>query len=120
MEAKSTKENKLRVQAANSLEHWSSLNLIELINCPYQPGNLKISKSCCLKRYEVSQKIDSEVFNQANLFYYTIWQGFLKCRTCSIIKGFEAYGADLKVLKKNTVSPEELTGNKAGRRNHQH
>jgi hypothetical protein len=115
MEAKGTKENKSRIQAANSLEHWSSSHFIELINCPYQPGNLKISKSCCLKRYAASQKIDSAIFNQSTLFYYTIWQGFLKCKTCSVIKGFDAYSADQKALKKNTVPTGALTGNKAGK-----
>jgi hypothetical protein len=102
MEAKWGKEKESSGPAVKSIERWLSSNLFELINCPHQPGNLKISKSCCLKRYEASQKIDSDLFNQANLFYYTVWQGFLKCKTCSVIQSFNPDRAPLKVLTMKT------------------
>ena len=73
-------------QALNSAEYWLSSNMTEIIDCPHQPGNLKISKNACLRRYEASAKTTNETVSQADLFNYTVGQGLLICKTCSIVK----------------------------------
>jgi hypothetical protein len=73
-------------QAITGTDYWLSANIGELIDCPHQPGNLKITKNACLKRHKASEKTDSEKLSQANLFLYTVGQGLLRCKTCSIIE----------------------------------
>jgi hypothetical protein len=67
-------------------DHWLSLNNGDIIDCPHQPGNLKITRNACLKRYQASAKTCPESINQANLFLYTVGSGLLRCRTCSIVE----------------------------------
>jgi hypothetical protein len=67
-------------------DYWLSLNNGDIIDCPYQPGNLKITKNACLKRYQASAKTYPESINQANLFLYTVGSGLLRCKTCSIVE----------------------------------
>ena len=73
-------------QAINSADYWLSSNMGEIIDCPHQPGNLKITRKACLKRYKASEKATLETVSQANLFLYTVGQGLLRCKTCPIIK----------------------------------
>jgi hypothetical protein len=70
----------------NRAEYWLSANERETIDCPYQPGNLKISKNACLKRYQASEKAKPEMINHADLFTYTVGQGLLRCKICPIVK----------------------------------
>jgi hypothetical protein len=72
--------------AINSADYWLSSNTGEIIDCPHQPGNLKITKKACLKRYKASEKASSDTISQANLFHYTVGQGLLRCKACPIIK----------------------------------
>ncbi|HMK64977.1 MAG TPA: hypothetical protein VK564_04230 [Thermodesulfobacteriota bacterium] len=72
------------VQGLTAADYWLSSNMREIIDCPHQPGNLKITKNACLKRHEASEKTSPETVEQANLFYYTVGQGLLRCKTCSI------------------------------------
>ncbi len=73
-------------QAINSADYWLSSNMGDIIDCPHQPGNLKITKKACLKRYKASEKATLETISQANLFLYTVGQGLMKCKTCPIVK----------------------------------
>jgi hypothetical protein len=70
----------------NHAEYWLSSNREETIDCPYQPGNLKISKHACLKRHKASEKAKLELISNANLFTYWLGQGLLRCKTCPIVK----------------------------------
>lgn len=70
----------------NFAEYWLSANRQETIDCPYQPGNLRISKNACLKRYKASEKAKLEMINHVDLFTYTVGQGLLRCKTCPIVK----------------------------------
>lgn len=67
-------------------EYWLSANKGDTIDCPYQPGNLKITKNACLKRYQASEKAKLEMINHADLFTYTVGQGLLRCKTCPIVQ----------------------------------
>jgi hypothetical protein len=70
----------------NFLKYSFSVNMPEIIDCPYQPGNLKISKKACLKRYKASSKTNFENSNRIDLFHYTVEQGLLRCRSCPIVQ----------------------------------
>lgn len=55
----------------------------EIIPCPYQPGNLKISRGACEKRHLHSQKsIPFGALVEDTPFA----DGFILCRKCSIVK----------------------------------
>lgn len=86
-------------QAINNAEYWLSSNLEELIHCPHQPGNLRISRNACLKRYRASEKTTSETINQSNLFLYTVGQGLLRCKGCTIVKKIPEVSLDLTLRR---------------------
>ena len=73
-------------QAVNAADYWLSSNIGELVDCPHQPGNLKISKNACLKRFMASEKATPETVSQSNLFLYTVGQGLLRCKSCGVVK----------------------------------
>ena len=57
-----------------------------LIDCPLQPGNLKISERACLKRYQFAQIRNIGNNHGENSFSYFLNQGLLKCQRCPIAK----------------------------------
>jgi hypothetical protein len=57
-----------------------------LIDCPLQPGNLKISESACLKRYRVALNRNIENGYGKDIFTYFLNQGLLKCQQCPVAK----------------------------------
>ncbi len=64
---------------------WLSKHKDEMIKCPYQPGNLLISKDACIKRYQMAYKKDKRA--KAGEFQdYGIKMGFSICRDCPIGK----------------------------------
>jgi hypothetical protein len=71
----------------NNFAHkWLSTNFKEIIDCPHQPGNLKISKQACLKRLKASDELRFENKTQDDVFVYFVKQGLLKCKECSLIR----------------------------------
>ena len=63
-----------------------SFSLSRLIDCPLQPGNLKLSEGACLKRYRVALNRNIGNWNGENDFSYFFNQGLLKCLQCPIPK----------------------------------
>jgi hypothetical protein len=55
----------------------------EIILCPHQPGNLKISREACGKRHLRSRKSE---YLESLLGNDPFWDGFSICRNCSIGK----------------------------------
>lgn len=55
-----------------------------LIDCPLQPGNLKISEKACLKRYQIAMDRKIEKNSGEDTFNYFLNQGLLKCQRCPI------------------------------------
>jgi hypothetical protein len=86
-------EEKFMGKVLGSMDYWLSMNTVELIDCPHQPGNLKISKNACLKRVKASEKATPETVNQANLFLYAVGQGLLRCKTCGVVKRIPEKGS---------------------------
>ncbi len=55
----------------------------QIIDCPFQPGNLKISEKACHKRHQAAQKKNLET---ENIFNFYVHQGLLRCEHCPIVK----------------------------------
>jgi|WetSurSiteA1Bulk_404760.scaffolds.fasta_scaffold357451_1 hypothetical protein len=58
----------------------------KIIDCPFQPGNLKISEKACLKRYNAAQRRRFETFKSEDLFNYFVSQSLIRCENCTIIQ----------------------------------
>ncbi len=65
---------------------WLSKHRAEMVSCPYQPGNLMISKNACSKRYRLGRKEKFEDLLKGDLFNYTYKRGLSLCRSCPIGK----------------------------------
>jgi hypothetical protein len=68
------------------VKEWLAKNQQEMICCPYQPGNLMISKNACSKRYWMGQKEDYQDLMKGDVFNYAYKRGLSLCRECSIGK----------------------------------
>ncbi len=86
----------------NFIDKWLSANIKEIIDCPHQPGNLKISKQACLKRLQASDVVRFEKKAQDDLFIFGVKQGLLKCKDCSVVN---------KSLKQSLEATFEPLGN---------
>jgi hypothetical protein len=67
------------------IKEYYSLNQDKIIDCPFQPGNLKISKMACLKRHKAARRKKLETFRVEDLFNYFVSQGLSRCQECPII-----------------------------------
>lgn len=72
-------------------KEFSAFSSPRLIDCPLQPGNLKISERACLKRYQVALNRNIENGNGEDIFNYFLNQGLLKCQQCPIVKTMASY-----------------------------
>jgi hypothetical protein len=70
-------KNKAKIQ-----NQRSSFDPNEIIDCPFQPGNLKISKKACLKRRQAARDDRSFLSIHNEFFLFTVKQGLLTCRNC--------------------------------------
>jgi hypothetical protein len=68
------------------IKEYYSLNLNKMIDCPFQPGNLKISKKACLKRHKAAHRKKLETVKVENLFNFFVSQGLSRCQKCPIIE----------------------------------
>ncbi len=57
----------------------------KIIDCPFQPGNLKISEKACFKRHVAARRKEFEAFKVEDLFNYFVAQGLSRCQQCPII-----------------------------------
>jgi len=68
-------------------EYWLAEHKDAIIHCPYQPGQLKILKNACIKRYLASQKDKSiNPMTGQSFFQYTVKNGLSLCKECPIGK----------------------------------
>jgi len=63
------------------LNEWALNKQQEVIHCPYQPGELKISKGACPKRFQFSWNIRRE---RKGIGESSDRRGFSLCRKCPI------------------------------------
>jgi hypothetical protein len=67
-------------------EEWLEKNQQEMFYCPYQPGNLMISKNACSKRYWIAHEENNQDFLKGDFFHYSFKRGLSVCRDCPIGK----------------------------------
>jgi hypothetical protein len=68
----------------NFVRQWKAADLLEMIDCPYQPGNLKITKNSCIKRREVSTEGHPLKTIHNEFFLHIVRQGLLTCKNCPV------------------------------------
>jgi hypothetical protein len=68
------------------IKEYYSLNRDKMIDCPFQPGNLKISKQACFKRHKAAHRKKLETFKVEDLFTFFVSQGLSRCQDCPIIE----------------------------------
>lgn len=68
------------------VKKWLEKNRQEMICCPYQPGQLMISKQSCSKRYEIGQREDFDDLMRGDVFNYAYKKGLSLCRNCPLGK----------------------------------
>ena len=71
------------ISLAKSAENWLAENHKHMIDCPYQPGGLKISKASCKRRFLASLYVQD--LNRDPLLYM-VKRGLLLCAECPIGK----------------------------------
>ena len=69
-----------------AVKEWMVKNQEDMVSCPYQPGNLVISKVACAKRYWMARNEDYQDLMKGDVFNYTYKRGLTLCRECSIGK----------------------------------
>ncbi len=68
---------------ARSAEDWLAENHKQMIDCPYQPGSLKISKTSCKRRFLASLYMGN--YN-GDPMLHLVKKGLLLCASCPIGK----------------------------------
>lgn len=66
------------------LEDWLRTNERNMLRCPKQPGNLKISRNSCAQRFSSanSKRIDS--LPETTDYFFALKENFKACRDCPI------------------------------------
>ena len=70
--------------AAHQIEEWLYRNQGKIIQCPFQPGNLRITRWGCRKRKMRAKREDFTAIMQGDYFDYVYKNGLLRCRDCQI------------------------------------
>jgi hypothetical protein len=55
-----------------------------MIKCPYQPGQLVLSKHSCAKRHLAAMEESFEDLMDLDVFRYRVKKGLFLCRQCTI------------------------------------
>jgi hypothetical protein len=74
--------------AAHQIEEWLYRNRGRIIQCPFQPGNLRITQWGCRKRKMRAKMEDFTAIMQGDYFDYVYKNGLLRCRDCQIAGTF--------------------------------
>lgn len=71
-------------QFQHSADTWLVQNQERMISCPYQPGNLFISKNACMKRYRAGDREAGRNPLHDDILAYQWKMGISVCRKCPI------------------------------------
>jgi hypothetical protein len=66
------------------LEHWLRTNERNMLRCPKQPGNLKISRNSCAQRFGNANSKRLESLPETTDYFFALKQNFKACRDCPI------------------------------------
>jgi len=69
---------------AHQIEEWLYRNRKRMIQCPFQPGNLRITRWGCRRRKMKANREDFAAILQGDYFDYVYKSGLLRCRECRI------------------------------------
>jgi len=72
--------------SACAVTEWMETHHQGMITCPYQPGQLVISKEACMKRYVAAQQESFEDLMAVDIFRYRVKKGLYVCCNCQIGK----------------------------------
>ena len=71
-----------------AMEIWLSENRHQMVTCPYQPGELRITKQACVRRHETAKRQGSDQkVGKAKLktiFEEVVNTSLSRCRLCPI------------------------------------
>ena len=62
---------------------WFDRNQHHLINCPLQPGQLRITDRACARRYQLAQGI-TDARQPESAFLFAVHMNLLRCRDCPV------------------------------------
>jgi len=71
---------------AKQADEWLQRNRRNIIHCPYQPGNLRITIWGCRRRKLLAERMDFTGITQGDDFHYAYLTGLLRCRNCPIAR----------------------------------
>lgn len=74
-------------RAIDLAEYRLAMNFHRTNDCPYEAKNLKGSNKVCPKSYKALEEARMETISRGDLFTYTAGQGFLRCKSCLMVKG---------------------------------
>ncbi|MCB2186533.1 MAG: hypothetical protein KQJ78_08955 [Deltaproteobacteria bacterium] len=67
-----------------STEEWLSQNPAALIECPNQPGNLKLSRNACMKRHLTANEPRYANIGAEPFHVFVFKMNLVPCRNCEI------------------------------------
>jgi hypothetical protein len=76
--------------SAYGATNWLEVNHEGMIRCPFQPGQLVISRAACLKRHIAAAATDYEDIMKVDPFRHKLKKGLLLCAGCAIGKRLAA------------------------------
>jgi len=65
-------------------EEWLAQHRPEIIQCPYQPGNLLITRESCRKRRVKARNENYADMMKGDVLDYIYKSGLLRCRDCRL------------------------------------
>lgn len=74
------------------IESWPKESSSEMIDCPNQPGSLRITRSACFKRRRLALKKFSERDAGDDLFNYFLQKELSRCRECPVTGIYSGQG----------------------------
>jgi hypothetical protein len=66
------------------IKEYYSRHRDKMIDCPFQPGNLKISQKACRLRRKAASRKKGEPLKSEDSFNYFVSQGLLRCEKCTL------------------------------------
>jgi hypothetical protein len=81
------------------MDQWLAKNQEAMLTCPHQPGQLKISKIACKKRYLAGQRVAGL---GGDFLQATYLQGLMICRDCPIGKKLKVPAAEISLAPAKT------------------
>jgi len=69
------------------LESWMKENEGNMLRCPRQPGNLKISRQSCAQRFISANSKRIEQLPETTDYFFALKENFKLCRNCAVGEG---------------------------------